>query len=357
MPRRADRRPGWDCVPHDSAVPIHPPPIRLLRPLSRTGQDTLFEYVPWNIGIVHSGMLRALLLDSETADHVWEAIGLEPMPQGVVERRPQFEAAMGSRRKADLLVEIGARTIAFETKVEDPIRQDQLLLYSESGVDDVVLFAPTLSGRLFASQLPSPALTGDRLVAALGGLQLRPTFSSYMELLTSEHDRYAAAVAIVESGSSAEDLTMPPERGGLSQGSGADALVDAAWFNHFIERLDGLGEPDVKNLAHGRVLFYGASWRACEGGGVYIELTSNRSGLREVRIKGGLDGAGSSLPPIWEIAQAEGPPRGDWKRGYRRLSGGSVTLWKCEIMDPIGPGTKTAAEVAERWIDSVAGSQ
>lgn len=327
----------------------------------------LFDFVPWNYGFVHTGMLAWLLEQPEFRRLVLDAVVVEDKTL----LDDDFDLAASPRREdksmgaaCDLgvsLVSSDRSTVklAIETKVEDQLRTDQLAGYDKA--DLVVAYLPGLTGFLAIESRPmrgSGTLTGKALSEALQPVRgaLPPVIGSYVDALAEEADWFEQTVAELLAG--VEPSGDPPNT------TSSKFAHDIAWVVALQRELKGRSEcPIATDFMYGRVVAWdhGFFWgETHERSGSLHDLSyfvdavaPKMGGSRSIIIKAGFrdkqtDEAMSDLHAF--AVQRGAPEIGEWKRGQRRFKGETVGCWKVNCADLTVSEAADCAISAATWI-------
>jgi hypothetical protein len=331
----------------------------------------LFDIVPWEYGFVHSGVVAWLLEREPWAQIVLGAAQNSPWPTDVrLVGKPRREAAVGIRRYVDLAFEVTwpglerPQPVAFETKVNDLLKPDQLENYRSHGFLPV-LFMPGLTGLLASRNAVSGAketlLTGSTLAASLRPRldELPPLLAGYVRTVEQEAARFDAARARAHGDLSELPDGRTPERALLDVAFTVEVIAelqaryaaDASSTVYPVEELAGRDEAFDRGLFWGDVYTPPAANIGRGDVGYYIDLVCTKaSGDRSVVIKAGFANDPVRMGAIFDLAQHIGPPDGDWQRGRRSVTKNSVGCWKRPINGLTAPQAADIAAQAARWI-------
>lgn len=334
----------------------------------QNAEPELLEVVPWNYGFAHSWALRWLLERADLADRVMGAVGGMDGQRawslkGTVEHEKPLRPARADLAFTLIDAKGSEQKIAVETKVNDPLRPEQLRAYVEMGYQPVV-YLPGLTG-LAAEAIPErdeARLKGAELARALEGTPLPSFIESYVRAVREEAERMADALVAARKG-----VSRP-----LADGQGDDhAIQDVAWLvavRESLAKLQSKPEADervgeevsLRFERNDRGLFWAGSWtNVGNGAGLYLDVLADiRKLSRTIRLKAGLHSGGDreTLERAFHIARRNRPPDAHraWEPSARRFAGGSVTVWKLDATQQGAVEAGRAASAAARWIKDVA---
>ena len=338
-------------------------------------QVELLDIVPWEYGFVHSGAVAWLLEREPWAQVVLGAARNAPWSADVqVVTFPRREVEVSPRRYVDLAFDVTwpelttPRSVAFETKVNDLLKPDQLDNYREYGYLPL-LFMPGLTGLLASRNATTGAeealLTGSMLAAALLPHidDLPSLLAGYVRTVNQEAARFDVARACARG----EAVELPDGR------TQERALLDVAFIVEVIAELQDRSASDPastvypveqltgRDVAFDRGLFWAdvhtpPSADLGHGDvGFYIDLVCTKAeGDRTVVIKAGFADDPDRMGAVFDYAQDIGKPGDHWRRGQRRVSKNSAGCWKRSINGMTAAEAADIAVQAAAWIRAVA---
>jgi len=318
----------------------------------------LLQVVPWRYGYAHTWALRWLMQQPQLLSLVLGAIPGLDLPAPLRLEGPIVTEKALKPARADLVATVrdaaGQRhRLAIETKVDDAIRAEQLSAYAALGYQPV-LYLPGLTG-LSAEGVSTPGvlrLTGSGLAVALAGIQLPPLIGSYVGAVCAENERMQVARSAERTG---EEIKLPPGK------TGDRALKDVAWLIEVRAALiaDGVQANAMRMRVerHDRGIFWGGSWRelAPDGAGAFVEITAAvQADHRVVAIKVG-GGSPTGRGFVFDrLAAGVLSDAHSWRRGARRLTRETTTIWALDAAGLIPAGVSACARTAADLVSSVA---
>lgn len=321
----------------------------------------LLEIVPWSYGFAHSWAAKWLLEDSRTCDLLIKAAVGARVAAGIQVSNVETEYRLRGAR-ADLafelkLVDDRRYHVAFETKVNDPLKIEQLESYDAAGLA-ALLFFPGATGILHRNDQRLAdrwRLDGSSLSEALTDVDLPWIISSYLDELRREGTWLQQVIADITAGAptiGAGDHNTPPR-----------AARAAAWLSTIQGLIQARKDADewgrtstIRVTANDRGLMWDGAWQAvddadgrnCELVLEFIaEVHVDRWSLN-IKVYGS-----AARDTLQAVPRAQLAPDSDrnWKR-RRRL--GTGTVWSVDLSALPVHEALAEGEAAADWMAAVA---
>jgi hypothetical protein len=326
----------------------------------------LLDVVPWPYGFAHSWAVRWLLEQEATSELVIGAVAGSPAPPHSHPVGFKVEAEHRLRgARADLSFELRQGEdpplqIAFETKVNDPLKPEQLKRYIANGLTPL-LFLPGSTGVLHRhDRMPREVwkLDGKALTTALADADDIPTIiASYLAAVASESMWFDRVIDDVAEGR----LTPDP---GQRQKTPVAVARATAWLSaiqglihdHYDDQgWKGTSSPRV--TANDRGLMWDGAWRPADGANgsdsqMILEFIASVHTPRwSLNIK--VYGAhGRAI--LRALPRAQTPP--DSLRAWKpnRQTDKNGTVWSLDVGGLAPSDAVREAEIAADWMQGVA---
>jgi len=305
------------------------------------------SFMPWDIGRLHTAAFAEIFKSQEGRSAILgrrPEIGIAWLSAEPKDIRFTFEAPLGNRKRADLLIEccpLGLELL-IETKAADGVDLAQFKNYRlKHSAAKLFLLAPGITGHLY-SAIPrgkdDPNLIGIEEIAEtcreVGYGDANGILGLYSIFARQEWSRFKAAKAFIQGEGEGRFVELNSSLLDHRAGSKANDLLASAWFGKASAALLQAGsDPScfVRNAVQDRgICFYDFSGYEL-GPDIFIDVVvPNNSNCGQIIVK-----CGSKRPQLGTMEQVinrsremhrmQDSPR--WGAGQKRLKS-TVTLWK-----------------------------